>query len=28
MSRQVHVGDMVEAQIDPDGQVTSIMKAP
>ena len=27
MSQQVHVGDMVEAQIDSDGQVTSITKA-
>ena len=27
MSQQVHVGDMVEAQIDSDGQVTSISKA-
>jgi hypothetical protein len=27
MSRQVQVGDMVEAQIEPDGQVTSITKA-
>ena len=28
MNQQVHVGDVVEAQIDPDGQVTSITKAP
>jgi hypothetical protein len=27
MSQQVHVGDMIEAQIDSDGQVTSITKA-
>ena len=27
MSQQVHVGDMVDAQIDSDGQVTSITKA-
>ena len=27
MNQQVQVGDMVEAQIDPDGQVTSITKA-
>jgi hypothetical protein len=27
MSRQVRVGDMVEAQVDSNGQVTSITKA-
>jgi hypothetical protein len=27
MSRQVQVGDIVEAQVDPNGQVTSITKA-
>ena len=28
MSRQVQVGDMVEAQVDANGQVTSISKVP
>ena len=28
MNQQVHLGDVVEAQIDADGQVTSITKAP
>ena len=27
LSRQVQVGDVVEAQVDPNGQVTSITKA-
>ena len=28
MNQEVHVGDVVEAQIGADGQVTSITKAP